>query len=693
MASHRRGKRLTHFEVVNRWCLDFYVAEALNAFRDDEYTRFTHIRDHLQSLLEMPIEANSSLPMKLLVMQFLSRIYDGDKLGTKFEESEDSVTPLESAMTVLENICAELEVPQSDLERFHTSLREMVVIVCIKSKEFKKAKEMLQKHFPTRKTPIGKAKLLSDLVQRKCSTHPTLEQLSYSQFRQNTLDFIERVYTMPQPFLSMVAGKKNGVVEESQVIKRRSKRLENGTQTVNHTEHTPAPRQEQDTPEHRSSASSGFVTLRVLRKVYETQAKREGLKMPFSRLMEEVYKEAPQEEQKEVQGGEEEQQQEQQEEEEQEEEEILCKGVTRKETNQNENVQEKTLGGEEVHKESKLGEVTEKEAQEEDNGEETQDEEESVAGSLHLYLSETPLEISEREEVVALWEEEEEAAMEVEEEEQQQESEPDREKDTGEAVRPVPPPLSPAPEKAAVEQHHRALESDGGKDAGEGDAPVPAVSPPPLSSEESIEEQQESEPDRDKEEIGKGKEEEEEESESILDREKDRSEEDVVVPTVSPPPLSPGHTDHLFSQTDSPSLLAPRRARSRHKNSLLTAPDDGPDSPLHPHSPESESRDPAEQAKSAVNSLPGGLPVSKNRFARYCRVTVAQLVMLPDSQTWTCPSQNSDLKRSAADSTSATEDSLLDDPILPSHTDTKAEKTVGTRPLALALRRLRDPTP
>ena len=49
MASHRRGKRLTHFEVVNRWCLDFYVAEALNAFRDDEYTRFTHIRDHLQS--------------------------------------------------------------------------------------------------------------------------------------------------------------------------------------------------------------------------------------------------------------------------------------------------------------------------------------------------------------------------------------------------------------------------------------------------------------------------------------------------------------------------------------------------------------------------------------------------------------------------------------------------------------------
>lgn len=35
-------------------------------------------------LLEMPIEANSSLTIQLLLIQFLSRIYDGDKLGKMF---------------------------------------------------------------------------------------------------------------------------------------------------------------------------------------------------------------------------------------------------------------------------------------------------------------------------------------------------------------------------------------------------------------------------------------------------------------------------------------------------------------------------------------------------------------------------------------------------------------------------------
>lgn len=32
----------------------------------------------------MPIEANSSLTIQLLLIQFLSRIYDGDKLGKMF---------------------------------------------------------------------------------------------------------------------------------------------------------------------------------------------------------------------------------------------------------------------------------------------------------------------------------------------------------------------------------------------------------------------------------------------------------------------------------------------------------------------------------------------------------------------------------------------------------------------------------
>ncbi|XP_041934999.1 telomeric repeat binding factor a [Alosa sapidissima] len=612
MASRRRAKKATHFETVNRWCLDFYVAEALDAFRDDEYRQFSQIRDHLQSLLEMPIEANSSLPMKLLIIQFLSRIYDGDKLGIEFEL--DSVTPLESAMNVLEKICAEVEVPQSDLERVHTSLREMVVVVCIKSKDFKKAKEMLEKHFPTRKNPVGKAKLLSDLVQRKYSTHPTLEQPSYSQFRQNMLDFIERVYTMPQPFLSMIVRKRNEMVEESQIIKRRSRRLEYGTQTENHIDLTSEPRQEQDAPEHSSSVSAdarlGYVTLQVLRQVYESQAQKLGLNVPFSTLMEEVYKEAEEEAQKEAQGGQQQQQQQQQ----QQVVEVEVVEI-QKDVNPKENVPEKTPAvGEEV-----CVEATESDTQAEDE----EEEEKRETDSLHLHLSETPQEDFEKEEVVAQHngaaeeEEEEEAAM----EEEEQEEEPDR-----------------------------------GKDADEGD--------------ESIEvEQKESKSVREK----------EEEESVLVNAERDVSDDDAVVPAVSPPHPSSSDTDNLFSQAESPSLLAqPKRlTRSRCRDdppaahSDITSPSPPPSS--NPQTPTSKSPDPAEHAKPAVNVIGGSL-LSRIIGGRYCKVTMPQLIMLPDSQPVTYQSE----KLSTSDPDSAAENSMLDEPLLPS----ELEENIRTPPLS-----------
>lgn len=39
---------------------------------------------------------------------------------------EKPLTPLESALSVLESICTEMDVPQEILERVHISIREMV---------------------------------------------------------------------------------------------------------------------------------------------------------------------------------------------------------------------------------------------------------------------------------------------------------------------------------------------------------------------------------------------------------------------------------------------------------------------------------------------------------------------------------------------------------------------------------------
>lgn len=85
-------------------------------------------------------------------MQFLSRINDGDNLGKSLNvilhlkcilfyfihdtsliaifyadvTFQKPLTPLESALSVLESICTEMDVAQNLIEQVHTSIREMV---------------------------------------------------------------------------------------------------------------------------------------------------------------------------------------------------------------------------------------------------------------------------------------------------------------------------------------------------------------------------------------------------------------------------------------------------------------------------------------------------------------------------------------------------------------------------------------
>uniref|UniRef100_A0A8B9H237 Telomere repeat-binding factor dimerisation domain-containing protein n=1 Tax=Astyanax mexicanus TaxID=7994 RepID=A0A8B9H237_ASTMX len=155
----------------------------------------------LFSLVFRPVNNQSDVIIKLRFMQFLSQINDGDKPDITFQSS---LTPLESALTTLENICSEIDVSQSVLEQVHTSIREMLVIVCIKNEKFEKARLMLYKHFPKGRDSAGKKKLFEDLIKRKCSTHSVIKSVSYSEFKQDMLDFIENLYHLPEPFLIKV---------------------------------------------------------------------------------------------------------------------------------------------------------------------------------------------------------------------------------------------------------------------------------------------------------------------------------------------------------------------------------------------------------------------------------------------------------------------------------------------------------
>ncbi|KAJ7999393.1 hypothetical protein DPEC_G00193940 [Dallia pectoralis] len=279
--------------VVNRWILDYYIFLAVDNFKNEQYRDFCEIRDVLQPLLVRPLEANAVIPKKIRLIQFLTRINDGDKLDYIFE-SQESLTPLESALSVLENITEEMTVTQKDLERVQTSIREMLVIVCIKNKEFDKAKEMLMKYFP--KGMVGKKAMFLGLIAQKSSEHPALEKVTYHQFKQEMLHFCQGLFSYTQPFLCRAA--------RSLLVKRQEAQLHvNGKDCCSslqkpleeHLLSGPAGRQETCRLEPSAPPSGVQLTRSQLKAAYTSLAENLGEPMTFNQLEEEVEREVKQE--------------------------------------------------------------------------------------------------------------------------------------------------------------------------------------------------------------------------------------------------------------------------------------------------------------------------------------------------------------------------------------------------------------
>uniref|UniRef100_A0A3Q1J983 Telomere repeat-binding factor dimerisation domain-containing protein n=1 Tax=Anabas testudineus TaxID=64144 RepID=A0A3Q1J983_ANATE len=115
--------------IVNRWIVDYYVLRALESFRKDQYEDFCNARDILQKVLQRAVERTNVTEPKIRVLQFLTRINEGENLELSFERDK-SITPLESALVMLEN-WKECNFVQADLgfEKVYTSVKEMVSIL------------------------------------------------------------------------------------------------------------------------------------------------------------------------------------------------------------------------------------------------------------------------------------------------------------------------------------------------------------------------------------------------------------------------------------------------------------------------------------------------------------------------------------------------------------------------------------
>ncbi|CAN9506922.1 unnamed protein product [Ophioblennius macclurei] len=185
--------------IVNRWVVDYYVFQALQSFEKSQHEEFCSVKLLLDQLLTRPVENNDGIPVKIKVLQFVSRINECEKPDVVF----DHITPLESALLVLEDISHICDIPQHDFKQVSILIKEMIVGLCIKSKKFDKAKEMLQKHFP--KPMVGKKAIFMGLIKQESINHKVIEQINFQRFKEDMMAFCQTLCYFGIPFLYRAA--------------------------------------------------------------------------------------------------------------------------------------------------------------------------------------------------------------------------------------------------------------------------------------------------------------------------------------------------------------------------------------------------------------------------------------------------------------------------------------------------------
>ncbi|XP_074438717.1 telomeric repeat-binding factor 2 isoform X2 [Larus michahellis] len=193
-------------EAVNRCVLQFYFHQAMAAYRAGRNRDFRQLRDVMQALLVRPLEKEPVVAQMLRIMQFLSQIEEGENLDCTFDKDSE-LTPLESAIGVLELIQREFSVAEKTMETVQKTVKEAAVIVCIKNREFDKASKILKRHMGKDAKNQKKRNELLTIIREKNFNHPMVKNFSYKNFQQNMFQFLKTYVDDSEPLLLTVIKK------------------------------------------------------------------------------------------------------------------------------------------------------------------------------------------------------------------------------------------------------------------------------------------------------------------------------------------------------------------------------------------------------------------------------------------------------------------------------------------------------
>ncbi|KAM6324702.1 telomeric repeat-binding factor 2 isoform 2-T3 [Podargus strigoides] len=193
-------------KMVNGWVLQFYFHQAMAAYRSGRNHDFRQLRDVMQALLVRPLEKEPMVAQMLRIMQLLSRIEEGENLDCTFDK-ESELTPLESAVDVLELIETEFSLAEKTMETIQKMVKEAAVIVCIKNREFDKASGIVKRLMGKESKGQKKRNELLTVIREKNCSHPIVKNFSYKKFQQSIFQFLKTYVDDSEPLLLTIMKK------------------------------------------------------------------------------------------------------------------------------------------------------------------------------------------------------------------------------------------------------------------------------------------------------------------------------------------------------------------------------------------------------------------------------------------------------------------------------------------------------
>ncbi|XP_058701550.1 telomeric repeat-binding factor 2 isoform X1 [Poecile atricapillus] len=203
-------------KTVNGWVLQFYFHRAIEAYRSGRNRDFRQFRDIMQALLVRPLDREPEMAQMLRIMQLLSRVEEGENLGKRRDpppkvwmpilidctfDKESELTPLESAMLVLDFIREEFSVADRTMEAVQKMVKEAAVVVCIRNKEFEKASDIVKKHIGKEPRNQKKRNEWLAVIREKNPSHPKVKNFSYEDFQQSIFEFLKGYVDDSEPAL------------------------------------------------------------------------------------------------------------------------------------------------------------------------------------------------------------------------------------------------------------------------------------------------------------------------------------------------------------------------------------------------------------------------------------------------------------------------------------------------------------